>query len=101
MIDSFTGEYVTPTSTSCQAPAATPTKLNALTLERNTVLIARVSKDSGYGIDELRELREALKCAFPNHEVFVWYDDVEFMAIHDKGYTAPNLEGLNATSNYY
>ena len=101
MIDSFTGGYVTPTPTSCQAPVSAPMKLNALTLERNTVLIARVSKDSGYCIDDLRGLREALKCAFPNHEVFVWYDDVEFMAIHDKGYTVPSLESLNATSNYY
>lgn len=101
MIDQIAGGCVVGTETPWQAPAATPTKLNALTLERNTVLVARVSKDSGYCIDDLRGLREALKCAFPNHEVFVWYDDVEFMAIHDKGYTAPNLEGLNATSNYY
>ena len=89
------------TETPWQAPAATLTKLNTLTLERNTVLVARVSKDSGYDISNLQTLREALKRAFPNHEVFVWYDDVEFMAIHDKGYTAPNLEGINATSNYY
>ena len=101
MIESITNGCATGAEILYQAPAGTLAKLNALTLERNTVLVARVSKDSDYGIDELRTLREALKCIFPNHEVFVWYDDLEFMAIHDKGYTAPSLEGINATSNYY
>lgn len=84
-----------------RAPAATPTQLNTLTLERNSVLVARFSKDSGYDIDELHALRKALKEMFPCHSVLVWYDDVDFMAINDKGYTPPRLEGLNDDSNYY
>lgn len=84
------------------APAATPMQLNTLTLERNTVLIARVSKDTGYSMDELQALRNALKNTFPCHSVFVWYDDIEFMAVHDKGYKPEGLMGLNnETSNYY
>lgn len=68
------------------APAATPMQLNTLTLERNTVLIARVSQDTGYSMAELQALRDALKNTFPCHSVFVWYDDIEFMAVHDNGY---------------
>lgn len=101
MIESIAGGCVAGTETPYPAPIAIPNKLNALTLERNTVLIARVPRDSGYQMDELRNLRETLKCVFPNHEVFVWYDDVDFMIIHDKGYNPPSLEGINATSNYY
>lgn len=84
-----------------RAPAATPTQLNTLTLERNSVLIARFSKDSGYDLSELQELRKVLKETFPYHSVLVWYDDVDFMAINDKGCASPRLEGLNSESNYY
>lgn len=101
MIESMTGGYVVETKTPCQAPIADHPQLNTLTLERNTVLIARISRDSGYSLGDLQTLRETLKCVFPNHEVFVWYDDVDFMTIHDKGYNSPSLEGLNATSTYY
>lgn len=84
------------------APAAAPMQLNTLTLERNTVLIARVSKDTGYSMDELQALRNALKNTFPCHNVLVWYDDIEFMAVHDNGYKPEGLIGLNnETSNYY
>lgn len=83
------------------APIVASTQLNALTLERNAVLIARVSKDSGYDFPTLQALKSSLEHAFPNHTVFVWYDDIEFMTVQDKGYPVPNLEGLNATSNYY
>lgn len=84
------------------APAATSMQLNTLTLERNTVLIARVSKGAGYDMTELQALRDALKNTFPCHNVFVWYDDIEFMAVHDNGYKPEGLIGLNNdTSNYY
>lgn len=83
------------------APAAAPVQLNTLTLERNSVLIARFSKDSGYDLSELHELRKTLKEMFPYHSILVWYDDVDFMIINDKGYTPPRLEGLNDESNYY
>ena len=76
-------------------------QLNTLTLERNAVLIARVSRNSGYGIDELETFRKHLKDMFPYHRVFVWYDDIDFMAIHDKGYAPERMSVINDTSNYY
>lgn len=79
-----------------------PMQLNTLTLERNSVLVARVPKNSGYDMSMLQELRKTLKEAFPCHQVIVWYDDVDFMAIHDNGYPQERLEGINNdTSNYY
>lgn len=101
MIDYYTGTpqeqpkfYDTQDLTSMQ--------FNTLTLERNSVLIARVPKNNGYDISLLQELRKTLKEAFPCHQVIVWYDDVDFMAIHDNGYPQERLEGINNdTSNYY
>lgn len=80
---------------------ACPEALQSLTLERNSVLIARISRDSGYDMSTLQELRKTLANIFPTHQVLVWYDDVNFMAIHDKGYMPERLEGLNDSSNYY
>lgn len=77
-------------------------QLNTLTLERNAVLIARVSRNSGYGIDELETFRKHLKDLFPCHGVFVWYDDIDFMVINDNGYKSERLTTLNDdSSNYY
>ena len=101
MIESIAGGYVIGTETPWQAPIVDHAKLNTLTLERNAVLIARVPKDSGYDLSILQELRRALKEMFPCHQVFVWYDDVEFMAIQDKGYQPTSLEGVNAVETYY
>ena len=101
MIDSIAGGSVVGTETPYQAPIIAPSQLHTLTLERNAVLVARVSKDSGYDLSMLQELRRALKEMFPCHQVFVWYDDVEFMAIQDKGYQPASLEGINASETYY
>ncbi len=76
--------------------------LNTLTLERNTVLIAQVSRNSGYDLAELEAFRKTLKEIFPCHSVFVWWDDVDFIAIHDKGYAQERIGSLNNDStNYY
>lgn len=83
------------------APVVDLKQLNTLTLERNSVLIARVPRDGWYEVSTLQTLYQSLKAAFPNHTVFVWYDDVDFMAIHDKSYAGPSLEGINDISNYY
>jgi hypothetical protein len=82
-------------------PSIASTQFNTITLERNSVLVARFSKDSGYDLDELEYLRKLLKETFPCHQVIVWYDDVDFMVINDKGYKAERLTGLNEDSNYY
>ena len=84
-----------------KAPNAAPMQLNTLTLERNAVLVARLPKDGCYDLSELHELRKALKEMFPCHSVLVWYDDVDFMTINDKGCAPQRLEGLNSESNYY
>lgn len=78
----------------------TPYALNTLTLERNTVLVARVSKKSGYDFEELSVLRNKLKEIFPLHQVFVWYDDIEFIAIHDNSYPPEKMSLVNNDNPY-
>lgn len=68
------------------AQQGTPMQLNTLTLEKNSVLVARIPNNDFYDCDTMQALYEALKDRFPMHQILVWYDDVEFMAIHDKGY---------------
>ena len=76
-------------------------KINTLTLERNAVLVVRLDKNSGYDLSELQSLREYLKKIFPTHEVFVWWDDIDFMAIYDHGYAPERMSVVNETQNYY
>ena len=82
------------------ARIGTPMQLNTLTLERNAVLVARVSRSDFYDCEMLQSLYNGLKKRFPCHEVFVWYDDVEFMAINDRGY-APERITCNDDTSYY
>ena len=69
-----------------EAQQAAPMQLNTLTLEKNSVLVARIPKNDFYDCEMMQALYKALKDRFPMHHVLVWYDDVEFMAINDKGY---------------
>lgn len=100
MIDAY-GTNIVHQCIDNEPPSITPLSMNTITLERNSVLVARFSKNSGYDIDELRELRKMLKETFPCHQIIVWYDDVDFMVINDNGYKAERLTGLNEDSNYY
>ena len=61
-------------------------QLNTLTLEKNSVLVARIPQNGFYDYEMMQALYKALKDRFPMHQILVCYDDVEFMAIHDKGY---------------
>ena len=89
---------ITPVS----AQTAEPMQLNTLTLERNSVLIARVARNSGYDLDELQTLKEYLVKIFPMHTVFVWWDDIEFSAITDKAYKESMVEVARyEPSSYY
>ena len=83
------------------APKVDSVQLNTISLERNSTLVVRVSKDSGYDLDELRVLKQDLENIFPNHPIFIWYDDIEFITIHDKGYKPERLDNLNDATNYY
>ena len=82
------------------AQLGAPMQLNTLTLERNSVLVARIPKDGFYDYDAMQALYKALETRFPCYQILVVYDDVEFMAINDKGY-APERITCNETSNYY
>ena len=88
---------------SMPAQRVDPMQLNTLTLERNSVLVARVKRDSGYDLDELQALKEYLVKAFPLHTVFVWWDDIEFTAVTDKAYRESMAEvaRYEPSSNYY
>ena len=69
-----------------EAQQAAPMQLDTLTLERNSVLVARIPQNGFYDCDMMQALYKSLKDRFPMHQILICYDDVEFMAIHDKGY---------------
>lgn len=82
------------------AQLGAPMQLNTLTLEKNSVLVARIPTDGFYDCDAIQSLYKALETRFPCHQILVVYDDVEFMAINDNGY-APERIRCNDTENYY
>ena len=82
------------------AQQATSMQLDTLTLEKNSVLVARIPQNGFYDCEMMQALYKALQDRFPRHQILVCYDDVEFMAIHDKGY-APERITCNETSSYY
>ena len=101
MITEFTG-YTVPSESSA-IPIAQQVEsipLKTLTLEKNSVLIALVPKDSFYDGDMLQALYKGLTDRFPCHSVFVWYNDIEFAVIHDNGYP-PERISCNDTQNFY
>ena len=68
------------------AQQATPMQFNTLTLEKNSVLVARIPQNGFYDCEAMQIIYKALKDRFPMHQILVCYDDIEFMVIHDKGY---------------
>lgn len=84
-----------------EAQQNAPMQLNTLTLEKNSVLVARIPKNDFYDCEMMQALYKALKDRFPMHQVFVWYNDVEFMAINDHGYPPERITCNDDTSNYY
>ena len=102
MIDYYTGTPIQEGMPKYyEAPNLAPMQLNTLTLERNSVLVVRVSKESGYDIGEMQALKKHLQDIFPHHSVFLWWDDIEFMAIKDGAYTPERMSLVNETQNYY
>ena len=82
-----------------EAQQTTPMQLDSLTLEKNSVLVARIPKNGFYDCDMMQALYKSLKDRFPMHQILICYDDVEFMAIHDKGY-APERITCNDENPY-
>ena len=83
------------------APTDAPLQLDTLTLEKNSVLVVRIPKNDFYNFEVIQDLYKALKDRFPMHQVFVWYNDVEFMVINDHGYPPERITCNDETSNYY
>ena len=101
MIDYYTGTPVQEGGPKYyEAPDLAAMQLNTLTLERNAVLIVRIPKDGGYDLQDFESLKRIFEGTFPNHAVLFMYNDIELMAIEDKGYKAERIE-VNATQNYY
>ena len=78
-----------------------PLSMNTLTLEPNSVLIVRLSKDGRYDMEDFQRMYNNLKEKFPLHSIFMCYDDVEFMAIHDKAFKPERITLNDDTQNYY
>jgi hypothetical protein len=55
-----------------------------LTLEKNSVLLLRCSKD--YYLDDLNLIQTQVQKAFPNTKVIVLYNDIVPEVIYDKTY---------------
>lgn len=75
-------------------------QINSLTLDRNSTLVVRVSRESGYDYEELQEIYKSFKDRFPLHQIFVWYDDIDFMVINDNAYKPERITELNHDENY-
>ena len=63
-----------------EAQQVAPMQFNTLTLEKNSVLVARIPQNGFYDCEMMQALYKALKDRFPMHQILVLYDDVEFMA---------------------
>ena len=89
------------TDTPVQLDLAAQADVTTFTLERNSVLVARISRDSGYDLEELQAIKKHLQNVFPLHQILVWYDDIEFTVIHDKAYPSERMSQVNDSPNYY
>jgi len=102
MIDYYTGTPIEQGMPKYyEAPNLASMQLNTLTLERNAVLVARISRNSGYDFEKLNTLKRTLQDCFPNHNVFIWYDDIDFTVINDNGYKSERIATINDSQNYY
>ena len=49
------------------------------------MLIVRIPKDGGYDFQDFDGFSRTFNEAFPSHRVLFTYNDIDFMAIEDKG----------------
>ena len=65
--------------------ATTPSYTNALTVQRNSVIILRVSFND-YDLDDMNRLQEYYSKVFPNNTVCVMFDNIDIEVINDQSY---------------
>lgn len=81
MIDHY--DPISPcTESGASRPSITP---SALTIERNSVVVLRCSKND-YDLDDMNVLRDYYRKVFPNNTVCVMFDDIEIEIVHDKSW---------------
>ena len=74
-------------------------EVNALTLEKYSVLVIRCSQQ--YDLNALNTLREQVQKVFPNNTVLVTYDDIDFLTIADKSYKPERPLAEEPYDTYY
>lgn len=60
-----------------------PSHTNALTVQRNSVIILRVSFND-YDLDDMNRLQEYYSKVFPNNTVCVMFDNIDIEVINDQ-----------------
>ena len=99
MIEQYcTGQVINTPSSSMPVAVEQP---QAFTINRNSVIILRCSKDE-YNLDDMNMLRDYYAKVFPNNSVCVMFDDIEIEIVHDKSWrpSRPCAEESYDTYNY-
>ena len=90
-----------PEGLSCkEAPVAHPMQLISPTIQRNSVIVLRVSRNK-YDLDEMNTLRDYYSKIFPINTVAVMFDDIEIEIVNDNSWRKrPCAEEKYDTYNY-
>lgn len=81
MIDQYcTGQVV---NTSSSGAPITIERPQSLTVQPNSVIVLRCSRDD-YDLNDMNTLRDYFAKVFPNNRVCVMFDDIEIEIMHDK-----------------
>ena len=79
-------EYLYPEGAVCKdVSAAIPTQFSIPTIQGNSVIILRISRN-GYNLDDMNVLRDYYSKIFPNNTIAVMFDDIEMKIVHDNSY---------------
>ena len=62
-----------------------PSHANTLTVQKNSVIILRVSFND-YDLDDMNRLQEYYSKVFPNNTVCVMFDNIDIEVINDQSY---------------
>ena len=76
----------TPISQLCSsAPSAPSVALQTPTIQKNSVIVLRVSRND-YDLDDMNTLRDYYQKLFPNNTVAVMFDDIEMHIVNDNSW---------------